>query len=242
LVDKFFLFVYSGEMDDQNNQINPNQPAVAGQDSSQPVVPPAQQPAQPEQPAPPASTEAAATDPSKDLQSISKDLENLAQEAAQTVPAKPAEEPAKPADAPVAAVEEPEKKEDNSQVVVYSTAKCPFCQSEKDFLNEKKLAFVEKNVEEDSEALKEMLNLSNNFAGVPVTSLNGPKGKKVVKGFTKEELVKELEEVGLLEPSAEKPSEVPAEAPAAPVQEAPAEEPAKPAEPAVEAPKVPDLP
>lgn len=227
-------------MDDQNNQSNQNQPVVPAQDNNQ-----ASNPVVPQVPS--------VEEPNKDLQSLSKDLENLAQEAVKTTPPAPVAEPTVPVvEAPPAAaqpvVAEPavsapvteEKKEPDAKITVYTTTNCPFCKSEKEFLTAQGLTFSEKNVEEDNEALKEMLSLSDNFAGVPVTVLNGPKGKKVVKGFTQDEFLKELQETGLKEAT-----EAPAPAPVAPV-EAPlaaeppaAESPAAPVQP--EAPKVPDL-
>ncbi len=222
-------------MNDQNNQSNPNQPVVPAQDNNQPS-----NPVVPQVPA--------VEEPNKDLQSLSKDLENLAQEVVKTTPPAPAVEPTVPVVEAPPAVAEPvaaepvvadsavnapvteEKKESDAKITVYTTINCPFCKSEKEFLAAQGLTFSEKNVEEDNEALKEMLSLSDNFAGVPVTVLNGPKGKKVVKGFTQDEFLKELQETGLKE--AETPAAV---APVAPVA-APVAPPVQP-----EAPKVPDL-
>jgi len=216
-------------MDDQTNQSNPNQPV------SQPAVPPVvptppsavpEPPAAPPVTPPPAAPPVATTEETgKDLQSLSKDLENLAQEAEKTAPATPAT-PITPA---------VEAKPAEAKITIYVTANCPFSKAEKEFLSSQNLQFVEKNVEEDNEALKEMLSLSDNFAGVPVTVLNGPKGKKVVKGFTKEEFIKELEATGLKEPEMQKEPAAPA-VPAAPsTPEAPT------AEQQPQPPKVPNL-
>lgn len=181
----------------------PSQPIMP---TSEPIVPPTA-PAEPVIPPQPVTPPTSPQDANKDLQSLSQDLENLAKEAVATAPAAPA---AVPATAPV-----PEEKKETSanKITIYTTASCPFCKAEKEYLSQEKLTFTEKNVEEDTEALKEMLNLGDNFAGVPVTVLEGPKGKKVVKGFTKEEFIKELSEVGLKEAtvSAAPPPTTPAE-------------------------------
>jgi len=219
--------------------------------------------------APAAPASVPAPEPNKDLAALSQDLENLAKEAvATTPPAAPAPVSVAPATeapvvsapepltvppsaAPVVAVPEVKETKDvkESPVTVYTTASCPFCKALREYLGSINLAYVEKNVEEDTESLKEMLNVSDNFAGVPVTVLNGPKGKKVVKGFTQDEFVKELEEIGLKEASVEPAKSVapsaaqPAPAPVVPEVKEPVVAPpvAAPVAPATEAPKVPDL-
>lgn len=243
-------------MNDQTNQSNPNQPVTTTQDSNMPVEPVVPV-ASGDSVVPPASAPSSVLqtqDDHKDLQSLSQDLQNLAQEAAQTAPVAPAA-PAVPSVAPTAPVEtppapdastpavapsvlEPEKTVSEANITIYTTVNCPFCKTEKEFLTAQGLSFVEKNVEQDNAALKEMLNISDNFAGVPVTVLNGPKGKKVVKGFTQEEFVKELSETGIKEvaPLSQAVSEPKPEAVVAPAQPL-----TEPDAPAVEAPKVPDL-
>jgi len=245
-------------MNDQNNNLNPAQPANMA--NTNPVSP-----AQPVAPTPPVTpaepvVSAPVVEPNKDLQALSQDLENLAKEAVATEPTPPADQSASlassmaepivndsevvptavstpPVVAPVADVAVPMAK-----VILYTTAACPFCKAQKDYLKEINMAFTEKNVEEDTEALKEMLNVGDNFAGVPIAVLNGPKGKRVVKGFTKDEFVKELEEAGLKEAEpvkAEVPSQSPAVTTAQTVPTTPTPAPVVPAQP--EAPVVPDL-
>ena len=226
----------------------------------------------PDTAAPPAPAPASVAEPNKDLAALSQDLENLAKEAVATTPpsvapvaAPPVVSAPEPLTVPPTAapvVAEPEVKETKeskaSPITVYTTPSCPFCKAQREFLGSINLAYVDKNVEEDTESLKEMLNVSDNFAGVPVTVLNGPKGKKVVKGFTQDEFVKELEEVGLKEASVEPAKSVapsaaqPAPAPVVPEVKEPVVAPpaaapvapvasAEPVAPAAEAPKVPDL-
>lgn len=192
--------------------------------------------------------------PEKDLKALSQDLENLAKEV--TVPKAEAVSPAveetkaeeakveTPAEPPVQpTVEVPSTTK--SKILMYTTTACQFCKAQKEYLDKEGLKYEEKNVEEDTAALKEMLNISDNFAGVPVTLLEGPKGKKIVKGFTQDEFIKELENVGLKGPAnladkplveAAAPVEVPvAEEPKAEAStEAPVESADKPAEAKVE--------
>ncbi|MEK9179705.1 MAG: glutaredoxin family protein [Patescibacteria group bacterium] len=86
-----------------------------------------------------------------------------------------------------------------NKVTVYTTSNCPFCKAEKEYLFSKGLKYDEKNVETDEVALKDMLTMSDNFAGVPVTLLQNSKGEKlVVKGFTKDEFEQELVKLGML--------------------------------------------
>lgn len=84
------------------------------------------------------------------------------------------------------------------KITLFKTANCPFCKAEKDFLNKNSLLFVEKDVESDEASLKEMLALSDNFAGVPVTFLQNKDKKTVIKGFTEADFMLELEKIGLL--------------------------------------------
>ncbi len=77
------------------------------------------------------------------------------------------------------------------KIIVYTINDCPFCKQEKDYLSTNKLAFEEKNLETNKEFLTEMLAVSNNFAGTPVTKIEKDDGQiTVIKGFTKEEFDK----------------------------------------------------
>ncbi|MCL4374901.1 glutaredoxin family protein [Patescibacteria group bacterium] len=74
------------------------------------------------------------------------------------------------------------------KITVYTINDCQFSKQEKDYLNANKMAFEEKNLETNKEFLTEMLTLSNNFAGTPVTKIEKDDGQIVVlKGFTKDE-------------------------------------------------------
>lgn len=79
------------------------------------------------------------------------------------------------------------------KITVYTITDCKFSAQEKDYLKANNQTFEEKNLETNKDFLTEMLNLSNNFAGTPVTVIEKDDGQKVVlKGFTKEEFDKEL--------------------------------------------------
>ena len=74
------------------------------------------------------------------------------------------------------------------KVTIYTTNDCQFCKQEKDYLASKSVAFEEKNVQTNRDFLQEMLNVSNNFAGTPVTKVDKDDGQSVVlKGFTQSE-------------------------------------------------------
>ncbi len=79
------------------------------------------------------------------------------------------------------------------KITIYTITDCQFSKQEKEYLTSHNLQFEEKNLETNHEYLTEMLNLSNNFAGTPVTKLEKDDTTIVVlKGFTQEEFDKEL--------------------------------------------------
>ena len=74
------------------------------------------------------------------------------------------------------------------KITIYTINDCAFCVQEKDYLKSHNLAFEEKNLEVNREFLTEMLTISNNFAGTPVTKIEKDDESVVIlKGFTKEE-------------------------------------------------------
>lgn len=74
------------------------------------------------------------------------------------------------------------------KITVYTIKDCAFSKQEKEYLNTNKLAYEEKNLETNKDFLTEMLAVSNNFAGTPVTRVEKDDGSiAVLKGFTKEE-------------------------------------------------------
>ena len=90
------------------------------------------------------------------------------------------------------------------KITVYTITDCQFSKQEKEYLTAQKLQFEEKNLETNKEFLTEMLAVSNNFAGTPVTKIEKDDGQIVVlKGFTKDEFDKALG----LAPAGEPPKE-----------------------------------
>ena len=74
------------------------------------------------------------------------------------------------------------------KITVYTIKDCAFSKQEKEYLNTNKLVFEEKDLEANKDFLTEMLAISNNFAGTPVTRVEKDDGTiAVLKGFTKAE-------------------------------------------------------
>jgi glutaredoxin len=77
------------------------------------------------------------------------------------------------------------------KITLYTITGCIFSKQEKEYLSSHQLTFEEKNLEINREFLTEMLAVSNNFAGTPVTRIEKDDGQiAVLKGFTKEEFDK----------------------------------------------------
>jgi len=130
----------------------------------------------------------------------------------------------------------------HAPITVFTIPNCPFCKAEKDYLTKAGISFTEKNVEQDENNLKEMLELSDNFAGVPVTLVENQKGEKsVIRGFTEKDFVEELTRLGLAGKGEIIKEAMPTAAPAPVAEPAPVIEPApvQPVQPtpAVEAPQ-----
>ena len=67
-------------------------------------------------------------------------------------------------------------------VTVYTSRSCHYCDMIKDYLREKNVQFVEKNVDQDSEARAFLIK--NRIMGVPTTYI----GDVQVTGFDKEKI------------------------------------------------------
>ncbi|OGK41343.1 hypothetical protein A3A74_03355 [Candidatus Roizmanbacteria bacterium RIFCSPLOWO2_01_FULL_35_13] len=94
------------------------------------------------------------------------------------------------------------------KITLYTVNDCQFSKQEKDYLTSHQLQFEEKNLELNKEFLTEMLAISDNFAGTPVTKIEKDDGQSVVlKGFTQAEFDEAL---GYKEAVAEK-KDAPAE-------------------------------
>ncbi len=218
-------------------------------------------------PAAPVPTPAPSAD---DLKKLSDDLKSLATQAAQTqteVAAEPVAPVVMPAaeapvvSAPVAPMSAEEIKPTMSdkvqpeqapvgqfKVTMYTTPACQYCKAEKEYLSQQGIAFVERNVEQNEADLREMLNVSDNFAGVPVTVIENPTGQKlVVKGFTQTDFEEEARNFGLIKgEKTTKPEESMTSSAPAPMAVEPPTAPMTPSEPTAPAapvapPVMPDL-
>jgi glutaredoxin-like YruB-family protein len=67
-------------------------------------------------------------------------------------------------------------------VIVYSSNTCPYCTLAKQYLEEKGVAFVEKNVQTDKDARAELMAMGH--MGVPVLVIDGEQ----IVGFDKDRL------------------------------------------------------
>ncbi len=100
------------------------------------------------------------------------------------------------------------------KITIYTITDCKFSQAEKQYLQSKQLQFEEKNLEANREFLTEMLNISNNFAGTPVTKIEKDDGQIIVlKGFTQDEFDKAIVAVPVATPNQTITAEIPTEKP-----------------------------
>ncbi len=79
-------------------------------------------------------------------------------------------------------------------VTIYTTPTCAFCTKTKDFFQENKVEYEEKNVAADTKAAKEMVDISHQM-GVPVTVIKKDKEDaklEIIVGFDKGALSKAL--------------------------------------------------
>ncbi|MCL4364646.1 hypothetical protein M1328_05435 [Patescibacteria group bacterium] len=123
------------------------------------------------------------------------------------------------------------------KITVYTTTECQFSKQEKEYLTSHNLQYEEKNLETNKDFLTEMLAVSNNFAGTPVTRVEKDDGSiAVLKGFTKEE----FDTTFGFSASPAQPDQTTAAVP--PATEPPKVEEAKPVEPAPEVSSTPSVP
>ncbi len=66
-----------------------------------------------------------------------------------------------------------------SRVTIYSTGTCPICDKTKTLLNKWGITYLEKRVDQDTAALREMLEISNHARTVPQLAIDG----KWIGGF-----------------------------------------------------------
>lgn len=109
------------------------------------------------------------------------------------------------------------------KITIYTVSNCQFSKQEKDYLLSNNFQYEEKNLETNRDFLTEMLAVSNNFAGTPVTKIEKDDGQiAILKGFTKEEFDQALG----LAPTVPQPQQTPPAAVPEPVQTTPTPPPA----------------
>jgi len=87
------------------------------------------------------------------------------------------------------------KKDSDAQIIIYSTTWCAFCKTEKQYLDKKGIAYIEKDVEEDKEAYEELMKKNGGaFQGVPVTDVAGA----LVLGFDRLKIDSLIKEKGIM--------------------------------------------
>lgn len=67
-------------------------------------------------------------------------------------------------------------------ITVYTSSTCPYCTLAKEYLDDKGVEYTEKNVQEDQEARKELMN--SGHMGVPVVVIDDEE----IVGFDKEKI------------------------------------------------------
>ncbi|MFC1622403.1 glutaredoxin family protein [Patescibacteria group bacterium] len=77
------------------------------------------------------------------------------------------------------------------KIKIYSTQFCGYCKLLKQYLEEKKISFVEVNVSQDETAQKEMITKSGQ-QGVPVTIIENDGKEEIIVGFDKNKIDKIL--------------------------------------------------
>jgi glutaredoxin-like YruB-family protein len=69
---------------------------------------------------------------------------------------------------------------DKPKVIIYSTAWCGFCKMTMQYLSQKGVPYVDKNIEQDAEAYHELIKkIGGNYRGVPVIDIDG----QLILGF-----------------------------------------------------------
>ena len=83
---------------------------------------------------------------------------------------------------------------DTAKITIYSTTWCAFCKTEKQYLEKMGVPFVEKDIESDEAAYKELMGkIGGDFKGVPVTDIDG----EMVLGFDRAKIDSLIREKGL---------------------------------------------
>ncbi|MBS3055050.1 MAG: glutaredoxin family protein [Candidatus Aenigmarchaeota archaeon] len=73
------------------------------------------------------------------------------------------------------------------KIIVYGAPWCPWCHRAKDFLNESKIEFEDRDVDKRPEYAQEVINKSGQM-GIPVIDIDG----NIIIGFNKDAIKKAL--------------------------------------------------
>ncbi len=68
------------------------------------------------------------------------------------------------------------------EVIVFTSNTCPHCHTVKEFLSEKGVEFIEKNIQTDAEARKELMK--KGIMAVPVVEIDG----ETIVGFDRDRI------------------------------------------------------
>lgn len=80
------------------------------------------------------------------------------------------------------------------QIIIYRTSWCAFCHTEMQWLDKLGIPYIAKDIEEDEEANKELLDkIGGDFRGVPVTDIAGD----IVLGFDRPRLQEAMKSHGI---------------------------------------------
>jgi len=76
-------------------------------------------------------------------------------------------------------------------IVLYSTSWCPHCREAKEYFKKHDIAYINRDVEEDSDAMEALVETYKS-SGVPVIVIGND--EKILKGFKQDEFEKAYEE------------------------------------------------
>lgn len=77
------------------------------------------------------------------------------------------------------------------KIVMYTTSWCPYCRKARKLLNALDVEWIEKDIEKDRAAARELAVKAGRGAGVPVTDFDG----RLVRGYNPDKLRKLAEEI-----------------------------------------------
>lgn len=76
-------------------------------------------------------------------------------------------------------------------VILYSASWCGYCRRAREFLQSKKIPFIEKDIERDSVAAKEVKQKAPGYGGIPVIDVSGT----IIMGFNEGKMVDALKKL-----------------------------------------------